>query len=111
MESQVKIDKLRNAQTNLALKTMCAGTNKANYSLRLNGDRISPSALQLFDEKLRGSLGKTLHVEVSDDTWEQSCGPLSQGSLGIHLAAQIALPAFVASRLSAAPMAEDILGT
>ena len=105
-----KVSELQNGQTSMALTLACLSTNKAVHSLRLAGDVIDETLLLQYDDTLRQAVSSSLECDISNDSWEQSCRALDQGGLGIHLASEVALPAALASRLTAAPII-DALGT
>ena len=104
-----KVLGLHNGQSALALIVSCLSTNKAVHSLRLNGDILAQDTLQKYDDMLKEALSGILDCEIDNDVWEQSTQPLNNGGLGLHQTQDTALPAFVASRLTAAPMMETTM--
>ena len=104
----LKVGELQNGQTSLALTLACLSTNKAVHTLRLAGDQIDIKLLQQYDEVLRRAVTAALECDVIDDAWEQSCRPLDQGGLGIHLDSEVAMPAVLASRFTASPIVEAL---
>ena len=53
--------------------------------------------LKLYDEELRTTLEAILNVSLEGSVWDQCSLPVAKGGLGIRLASDLALPAFLAS--------------
>ena len=58
---------------------------------------------------MRKSLQKILNVELKDEAFLQSSLPVKQGGLGIRMATDIALPAFLSSGYGSQAMAGTLL--
>eukprot|EP00973_Karenia_brevis_P064465 8955978-Karenia_brevis.AAC.1 len=71
--------------------------------MRINGDRIPQHALSKHDRSLRASLDAIVGGGVTDEAWEQATLGVTSAGLGLREAASVALPAFVASRISCRP--------
>ena len=97
------IDRVGDAAVELVLKGECAGVSKVVHILRATGDLLPPAVLSSVDERLRVSLGESLGGDVAGDAWSQAQCPFSHGGLGWSSAADLALPAFISSRVSARP--------
>ena len=69
----------------------------------MNGDRISPGQLERHDITLRNSVDHILGGGVTEEAWEVSTLAVRRAGLGFRDAVSLALPAFVASRLSSRP--------
>ena len=102
------IDVVEDAATELVLKKECADVCKIIYTLRLNGDRIPEDMLQRYSCVLRESVARTLGGDLGDDSWRQATCETKAGGLGIRPAEEVALPAFLASRVSARPAVRQI---
>jgi hypothetical protein len=103
------IDKVQDAATELVLKKTCADVSKVAYCLRLNGDHLVEACdLPCYSKVLRDSVARTLGGDVGDHGWLQATCGTSEGGLGMRAAEEIALPGFIASRISAAPAVQSI---
>ena len=91
------------AAKELVLTRLCADVGTLSYHLRINGDRVDEDALHKHDRSLRNSLDAILGGGISDEAWEQASLGVSKGGLGMREAANVALPAFVASRVACRP--------
>ena len=58
---------------------------------------------------MRDSLEKILNVKLSGEVWIQSTLPVASGGLGIHLASELALPAFLSSGHGSLPTSRLLL--
>ena len=97
------IDLVGDSAVEVVLKSECAGVAKVVHILRATGDRLSQEALASVDESLRVSLGQSLGGDIAGNAWSQAQCPFNQGGLGWTSAADLALPAFIASRVSSRP--------
>ena len=89
------------------LESKCADVSKIVHALRPNGDRLAASGkLVGFSTVLRESLSRSLGGELTETSWQQAgCGSIG---LGFRTAEEVALPAFVASRVAARPVVFSI---
>ena len=94
--------------TQMALRLACAGVGKISFLLRLSGDKLQAGDLAEVDKLQRLGVAHTLEGDVGDGAWQQALVALAQGGLGIGDAAQLALQAFVSSRIAARPIAKRI---
>ncbi len=102
------IEQVEDAATELALKSACADVSKVMYTLRLNGDRLPEDVLTSYSAVLRASATRTLAGAVGDDQWSQATCATKAGGLGLRPAEEVALPAFVASRIGAWPAVREL---
>ena len=103
------IDGVQEAATQVVLRKACAAVPKVVYTFRLNGDRLAEAGeLHRYTKLLRDSVARSLGGDVCDNGWQQATCGTSEGGLGLRTAAEIALPAFTASRLSAAPAVHSV---
>ena len=102
------ISGINDPATQMALRLACGGVGKVGFLLRLSGDRLSAGDLGVLDRIQRDGVGTTLEGDVGDNAWEQALVAITSGGLGIGDAEELALPAFVASRVAARPVAERI---
>ena len=78
----------------------CADVGKLSYHMRANGDPIYPHLLSSFDKDLRTSIETILGGSMLDSSWWQAAFGVKHGGLGLRQAADVALPALVASRVA-----------
>ena len=77
---------------------------------RCYGDVLGGGTADRFDRELRAVLSGTLGGDISDTAWWQAGFGVDQGGLGLRPAAEVALPAFIASRLASRPAVEHMCG-
>lgn len=94
--------------TQLALRLACAGVCKVAFLLRLFGDRLSEDCFTELNKVQRLGLAITLQGDVGGGAWEQAQLGIDSAGLGMRDAEEIALPAFVASRVAARPVAKRV---
>ena len=99
---------LESSQCEFVLQRRCFDVNKVNYFLRCNGDRVRDSALNEFDSGLRGGTEGAIHGRISDESWIQATLGVDASGLGMREASVIALPAFIASRVTSRPLVEEM---
>jgi hypothetical protein len=102
------IDHIDDAATEIVLKKACADVSKITYTLRLNGDRIPEEQLEEYTTMLRNSTTRSLGGDVLDEAWLQATCATDSGGFGLRKAEDVALPAFIASRIAAGPIAGHI---
>ena len=81
----------------LFLLKNCFAIPKLTYFLRCAPTFKNTATLQLYDQEMRNSLQKILNVELKEEAFNQSSLPVKQGGLGVRMATDIALPAFLSS--------------
>ena len=84
------------AQDALSLLKNCSSTPKLLYMLRCAACYKS-AVLSEYDGVIRDSLKIVLNVDLTDDIWRQATLSVSKGGLGVRLASDLALPAFLSS--------------
>ena len=97
------IETVQDAAVEVVLKSECATVGKVAHLLRADCDRLTPDELGRWDAEMRCSLGRSLNGELEDVAWIQAMGGFSFGGLGWRTASDLALPAFLASRIAARP--------
>jgi hypothetical protein len=97
------IEGIQDSAVEVVLKSECAGISKAVHILRAAGDLVSSSDLQKWDQAMKVSLGRSLNGEIEDHSWRQAAGGFDAGGLNWKSASDLALPAFLASRIAARP--------
>jgi hypothetical protein len=85
-----------NAHDALFLLKNCFSIPKLLYSLRCAACYRSPILLE-YDDVIRHTLKVILNVDLSGVIWKQATLPVSSGGLGVRLAVDLALPAFLSS--------------
>ena len=53
--------------------------------------------LPQYDAVIKNTLQVVLNIELNDVTWSQATLPVANGGLGVRLATDLALPAFLSS--------------
>ena len=75
----------------------CFAIPKLMYFLRCTPSFLFREVLHEYDNQLRLGLENILNVKFEEKSWLQSTLPVSKGGLGIRLASDLALPAFLSS--------------
>ena len=86
------------AQDALFLLKNCFSTPKLLYMLRCAACIAAcykSAVLSEYDGVIRDTLKIVLNVDLADDIWKQATLPVSKGGLGVRLASDLALPAFL----------------
>ena len=104
------ITRLGSAPTELVLTRRCGDVSNLRYWLRCYGDTVRGEAAQIFDQDLRSSLESTIGGQIPDTSWWQSNISVDKAGLGLRTATDIALPAFIGSRVSGRPMVATMFG-
>jgi hypothetical protein len=97
-----------NAHDALFLLKNCFGLPKLLYTLRCAACYKS-TVLREFDGVIQHTLKTILNVDLADDVWTQATLPVSSGGLGVRLATDLALPAFLSSVNGAASFTLKLL--
>jgi len=92
----------------LFLLKNCFSIPKLLYTLRCAACYKS-SVLEQYDNVIRHTLKIVLNVDLTEDVWRQATLPVSSGGLGVRLATDLALPAFLASVNGAAALTLSML--
>jgi hypothetical protein len=87
----------------LVLLRRCADVCKVVHLLRASGPALDASALAAYDAMVDRSLGRLLGGPLDDAAVAQARLGVRVGGLGLRSAADLALPAFYASRTEAQP--------
>ena len=95
---------LHHAPSELVLTRRCGDVGNFTYWLRCYGDIIGTSPSDSFDKGLRSTVEETLGGPLPDTAWWQCGIGAERGGLGLRSARDIALPAFIASRVDSRPM-------
>ena len=76
----------------------CFAIPKLTYALRTAPCFTKPNILNSYDLVIKEALQSILNTSLSEEAcWAQSTLPVKQGGLGIRLASDIALPAYLSS--------------
>ncbi len=102
------VRELNHPPCELTLHRRCLDVSKAAYLLRCNGDRVQEAALDAFDTATRGGIEEVLAGTVSDEAWVQATLGVDAGGLGMRDASLVALPAFIASRVTSRPLVAEM---
>ncbi len=93
----------------LVLTRRCADVCKVTHLLRTGGDRVSPEALATFDASVRTAMDHIIGAPLSNASYLQATVSVQEGGLGLRRAADLALPAFIASSVESRPAVADLL--
>ncbi len=88
----------------LVLTRRRADVGNVNYWLRCYGDILSEAPANRFDADLRAALEESLGGTLPDTAWWQAGIAVRQGGLGLRSARDVALPAFIGSRVASRPI-------
>jgi hypothetical protein len=97
-----------NAHDALFLLKNCFSIPKLLYSLRCAACYMS-DVLPQYDDVIRLTLKAILNVDLTDTIWSQATLPVSSGGLGVRLAMDLALPAFLSSVSGAVELTIQLL--
>ena len=78
------------------------------HVLRCAPTFLFPGQLERFDDVISGALSRVLNVDISGVAREQAGLPVRHGGLGIRLARELAIPAYLASVHSISSLATTI---
>ena len=100
---------IRSPAEELALLRMCTSVCRVQHMLRAVGPFLPPADLLEFDEAQDAALSAILGGDICGLSLDRaSCGA-QQGGLGLRHAAELRFAAFLASRIDARPLAEELL--
>ena len=109
-----KIGLIGDAATELVLTRRCGDVCKVTHLLRAHGCKLQEEALNGFDSDLDTALALAAGGPLHQEALLQARLGARQAGLGVRAAADVVLPAFVASRLQARPLvlhlAEQLAG-
>ena len=103
-EMRSAVGSVDHATTEMVLTRQCADVSKLMYHMRINGDMLDQDLLVAFDGQLWASVSASLNGDLPDHSWWQVTTGVSCGRLGLRTTLDIALPAFVASRIMCCPL-------
>ena len=107
-ESVRACDEMRSAfftlPTEMVVTRQCADVSKLMYQMRINGHLLDQDLLAAFDGQMRVSVSASLSGDLPDHSWWQATTGVTCGGLGLRTAPGVALPAFVASRITCRPL-------
>ena len=108
---QIMLERLTqiDAHDAIFLLRHCFAIPKLMYFLRCAPSFKFKEVLQDYDQYLRLGLEDILNVKLGENSWLQSTLPVSMGGLGIRLASDLALPAFLSSAHGATLGANSLL--
>jgi hypothetical protein len=86
----------------------CFSLPKLQYILRC-APCYKSAVLKEYDNVIRDTLQCILNITLSDTAWHQATLPVRNGGIGIRLATQVALPAFLSSVASSNELVLQIL--
>ncbi len=109
-EKRGAIASLGEAPAEMVLTRRCADVGNISYWFRCYGDKLQGTVTQRFDSDLRAAVEECLGGPLADIAWWQGSVGVKQGGLGMRSAADVALPAFVASRVASRPLVADMFG-
>jgi len=107
-ELHAAIGTIDHPATELVLTRRCADVSKLTYTLLCSGDMVRGDVLEEFDNSLRATLERTLGGSLRDTSWWQATTGVFDGGLGLRESTAVCLPAFLASRITARPLALEM---
>ena len=99
---------IEHAPTELVLLRLCGDVAKVQYNFRLNGDTVDGELIENHDRSLRDALNCSLGGDLTDLAWTQATLGVKAGGLGLREAQTVALPAFIASRVTSRPHVHEM---
>ena len=101
--------KLLSAHDAFFLLKNCFSLPKLAYTLRC-APYYQSKLLSQYDDVMRNTLENVLNIQLSDTmTWAQAVLPVASGGLGVRLASDVALPAFLSSVVGSVSLLRQIL--
>jgi len=97
-----------NAHDALFLLKNCFSTPKILYTLRC-APCYDSTVLQDYDNVIKYTLNVILNIEMTEAVWNQATLPVSSGGLGVRLATDLALPAFLSSVAGSSGLVQQLL--
>ena len=92
----------------LALLRRCTSVCKVTHMLRAVGPTLPLDDILAFDEGVEHALGSILGGDIRGVPLDRAVSGSHEGGLGLRRARESQLPAFLASRTEARPLAEDL---
>ncbi|GAU97086.1 hypothetical protein RvY_08441 [Ramazzottius varieornatus] len=92
----LRLEKISSHQALFLLKS-CLSIPKLLYVLRCSPAYKCQQSLRHFDDAIRSCAAKIANIDMNDDTWRQASLPVANGGLRLRCAAELALPAYLAS--------------
>ena len=101
--------KLLSAHDAFYLLKNCFSLPKLAYTLRC-APCYQSDLLSQYDDVIKDTLKAVLNIQLSDPTiWAQAVLPVASGGIGVRLATDVALPAFLSSVVGSAPLVLQVL--
>ena len=97
---------LDDPRAEIALLRVSANACRLVHLMRAAGPDLPHEALEEFDRGQRDALAVTVGGGLCDESWSRAVAGAKQGGLGIRRAADLRLPAFIASRTEARGLCE-----
>ena len=99
--------KLLTAHDAFFLLKNCFSLPKLQYILRC-APCYNSQILQLYDNTIREALQSILNITLTETAWRQATLPVRNGGIGVRLATQVALPAFLSSVASSSALVHTL---
>ena len=93
----------------LFLLRNCFSMPKLTYTLRTSPCFLRMETLNEYDTIINQSLQDILNVKLEEKAWNQSTLPIKIGGLGIKLASEVALPAYLSSVSSSKTIVKSLV--
>jgi hypothetical protein len=94
--------------TELTLGRLCADVSRVTHLLRASGASVSEAAAGQHDAALSDFVARTLGGDLPQHSLAQAAVGVTQGGLGFRRAVDLAIPAFLASRVEARPFVQHL---
>ena len=82
---------------------------KLTYFLRTAPCFLETEVLRHYDSLLKDALQVILNVNLKDSAWDQSTLPVSKGGLGVKLASELSVPAYLSSVCASESLTNSLL--
>jgi hypothetical protein len=112
LEFRLMADRLKQLRAHDAffLLKNCFSLPKLQYILRC-APCFDSQVLQNYDDTIRDTLQSILNIALTENVWQQATLPVRNGGIGVRLATQVALPAFLSSVASSSDLVLQLLPT
>ena len=93
----------------LFLLRHCFSIPKMTYVLRTSPCFMENLILKNYDDLIKSALQKILNISLSEEPWNQCTLPINLGGLGLKMASEVSLPAFLSSAFGAVQIVKALL--
>ena len=109
-EISEQLPQLEDNMTQYILTRSCLGLSKYSFRLRTVNCSLYPATLAKFDSMMRQNLNEIVGANLSNQSYDQACLPVSLSGLGIKRATDHKMVCYVASVLRSLPNVLGLVG-